>query len=80
VSAVIAAKQIIVLLLPFFKITLPSSSFWWFSDFHMTVGLGAFFSFLAVRPALRARFKRFAQHFANSVYRNFYVWFKRQSM
>jgi len=79
VSAVITAKHILLLLLPLLTISVPSSPFWFFSDFHLGVGIGAFISSILIRRPMKERFKRFAQHFANSVYRSFYVWFKRQS-
>jgi hypothetical protein len=79
VSLLISAKQAILLLLRFFKVAVPSSSFLIFSEFHLSVGVGSLLFFLLIRRTLDSRFKRFAQHFANSVYRNFYVWFKRKS-
>lgn len=79
VSVLITAKHMILLLLPFFKIAAPSSRFWYFSDFHFGIGIAALLFFLLIRQPLNNRFKRFAQHFANSVYRGFYVWFKRKS-
>lgn len=78
VSTLITVKQLILLLLPSFNFGVPSSPFWYFSDFHFGIGIAALLFFLLIRKPLTERFKRFAQHFANSVYRNFYVWFKRQ--
>lgn len=79
VSAVITAKQILLIVLPLSRISVSSSPFWSFSDFHLTLSIGVFVSSVLIRFPLKERFKRFAQHFASSVYRNFYVWFKRQS-
>lgn len=79
VSAVITVKQILLILLALSRISVPSSPFWFFSDFHLGIGVGALISSILIRLPMKERFKRFAQHFANSVYRSFYVWFKRQS-
>lgn len=78
VSAVITVKHILLLILPLFKVSVTSSPFWFFSVFHFGVGLSTLIFSLLVRIPLRERLKRFAQYFANSVYVNFYAWFKRK--
>ncbi len=79
VSLSIIIKQVILLLLTLCKSNVMSNPFWHFSDFHLSLGIGVFIFLFLIRQALGTRFKRFAQHFANSVYRSFYVWFKRNS-
>lgn len=79
ISAVITTKHVLLLLLPLFVTSVPPTPFWFFSDFHLSAGLATLISSLLVLHPMKERFKRFAQHFANSVYRSFYVWVKRQS-
>lgn len=76
VSAVITVKYILLLLLPFFRVSIPLSHFWSFSVFHLGIGISTLILSLLVRIPLKERLKRFAQYFANSVYINFYAWFK----
>jgi hypothetical protein len=77
-SVIIIIKHLIILILNCFKISVPSSPIWTFSGFHLGIGIGALLLFLLIHHPLEARFERFAQHFANSVYRSFYVWSKRK--
>lgn len=80
VSLTIAWKQIIILLCAYFKLHLNYSGFLNYNNFQLWAGcIIALFLILLMRP-LEMRFKRFGQSFAGSVYRNFYVWYKRKTL
>jgi len=77
VSACVTAKHTLLLLFQLLRIYLSSGPFWLFSDLQLGLGISALIILILIRKPIKKRFKRFAQYFANSVYMNFYVWFKR---
>jgi hypothetical protein len=78
VSGIISLKHLLWLFLSELKISLPQCTFFLYEKLQLTLGIGFLIFFLVTIRPLKARFKRFAQHFANSVYRNFYVLCKRK--
>lgn len=77
VSGIISLKHLLWFLFSLLDWTLPKSEFFYFEKLQLELGIAFLIFFIVTIRPLESRFKRFAKHFANSVYRNFYVWCKR---
>ena len=77
-SLLVTLKHLLWLIFIMLNINPPIGAFWVFESFHLGLGIIVLLlCYFSIRP-LKSRYKRFAQLFADSVYTNFYVWYKRR--
>lgn len=78
ISSIITLKHLIWWIFSKLNITFPPFAFFHFEKLQLELGIALLAFFIVCIHPIEARLKRFARHFANSVYRSFYVWCKRK--
>ena len=74
IMTIITLKHLLWLALFFLNTNLPSGNIWNFNELQLGLSITFLLLLVASKPWLESRLERFSQHFADSVYRNFYVW------
>lgn len=80
VGALVGVKHLALYLLGWRGVPLPTVPFYAYSDLHLALAVLMLALAAVAIPRLAHQWKVFSQHFANSIYRGFYVWCIRRAI
>ncbi len=80
VAALVGLKHLALLAASLASLPVPGTVFFHYSDLHLALAALTLLVAVAALPRLARQWRRFSRHFANSVYRNFYVWCMRNGV